>query len=263
MQNKIMVIGGDKRFDYLREMIDGKSTSPAERLIENIHNFDKVVLPWPLSFDGITLNAPLSYGKVLLSDIIAGLSPEQTLFLGGKLPDELTEKINCKIKYYADTEEFLCKNAELTAEGVLKIIIEELPMSLRNSHIAVTGYGRVGAKTVELLYKVGCTVYIFDRDEDKRNSVNGYSFCEFGDLADKFDCVVNTVPACVLDESRISQLQKDCVLIETASAPYGIDFTAADRHRMKTIVAGSLPGKTSPKTAAQIIFAAISKEDFR
>lgn len=261
MQKRTIVIGGDKRFDYLRKMLCNNDCFPADYLIENLHNFDKVVLPYPLSFDGNTLNAPSVDGKLFLSDIISSLSPMQTLFLGGKLPEGLREKVNCKIKYYTSNEDFLCKNAELTAEGVLKTIIEELPISLRNTCVGIMGYGRVGSKTAELLTAVGCKVCVFERDEDKRYSVSGYSFSEFTTRASLLDCVVNTVPACVLDDTKIESLRKDCVLIETASAPYGIDFSSADRHGIKTVIAGSLPGKTSPKTAAEIIFAEISKED--
>ena len=87
MQKRTIVIGGDKRFDYLRKMLCNNDCFPADYLIENLHNFDKVVLPYPLSFDGNTLNAPSVDGKLFLSDIISSLSPIQTLFLGGKLPE--------------------------------------------------------------------------------------------------------------------------------------------------------------------------------
>lgn len=262
MQNKIIVMGGDKRFDYLRKMLHNDTYFPADCLIENLHNFDKVVLPFPLTFDGVTLNAPLIDGKIFLSDIINTLSPNQTLFLGGELPNELYDKVRCKIKYYSRSEDFLNKNAELTSEGILKILIEELPISLSQTNAAITGYGRVGSKTADLLSKVGCKIFIFDRDEDKRNSVNGFSFSEFENNSHLFDCIINTVSSCVLDSERISRLKKDCIIIETASAPFGTDFDAADKYMIKTIIAGSLPGKTSPKTAAEIIFEEISKEDY-
>ena len=115
--------------------------------------------------------------------------------------------------------------------------------------------------TESFFFLISFPLCVFERDEDKRYSVSGYSFSEFTTRAPLLDCVVNTVPACVLDDTKIESLRKDCVLIETASAPYGIDFSSADRHGIKTVIAGSLPGKTSPKTAAEIIFAEISKED--
>ena len=46
---------------------------------------------------------------------------------------------------------------------------------------------------------------------------------------------------------------KDCLLIEIASAPYGIDFSAARELGFGSVVSGSLPGKIAPKTAGYII----------
>lgn len=157
-------------------------------------------------------------------------------------------------------EEFGAENAALTAEGILKIIIEELPISLNNTHAAITGCGRVGSCTAELLQKTGCKITVFDINKSASDKFTVYGLGDFDTLAKDFDCVVNTVPSLILTEDRLKQLQSECVLIETASAPYGIDFKAADLIGLKTIVAGGLPGKVSPKTAAQLILRAIRRE---
>ena len=48
-------------------------------------------------------------------------------------------------------------------------------------------------------------------------------------------------------------LKKDCVIIEIASAPFGIDFDCATELGINAIKAGSLPGRISPETAGEII----------
>lgn len=46
-------------------------------------------------------------------------------------------------------------------------------------------------------------------------------------------------------------------MIDIASAPYGTDFACARELGLNVIVPGSLPGKTAPKTAGEIIADAI------
>lgn len=161
---------------------------------------------------------------------------------------------------FKSDENFLIRNAALTAEGVLKIIIEELPISLEDTNVAITGCGRVGKKTSELLQKVNCKVSVFDRTKSKDPESGCYGFHDFTRLAENFDCVVNTVPEMILTREMLCSLRPECLLIETASAPYGIDFEAADDMGIKAIIAGGLPGKISPKSAAKIILESLKKE---
>ena len=69
----------------------------------------------------------------------------------------------------------------------------------------------------------------------------------------QFQCVINTIPALVIDENCILQAEADYAFIEVASVPFGIDQTAVQKHGRTLIKAVSLPGKTAPKTAGEII----------
>ncbi|MEG0570666.1 MAG: dipicolinate synthase subunit DpsA, partial [Oscillospiraceae bacterium] len=66
--------------------------------------------------------------------------------------------------------------------------------------------------------------------------------------------VFNTVPAQILGEDVLRRVEKDCVLIDLASKPGGIDFEIAKKLNIKAIWALSLPGIVAPITAAQIIY---------
>lgn len=67
------------------------------------------------------------------------------------------------------------------------------------------------------------------------------------------DVVINTVPARMLTEPVLSALKHDALVIDLASRPGGVDLAAAGRLGVKTIWALSLPGKTAPITAGEII----------
>jgi len=56
----------------------------------------------------------------------------------------------------------------------------------------------------------------------------------------------------------LRKVNKDCLLIDLASKPGGIDFEKAKEMGLKTIWALSLPGKVAPVTAAKFIKDTIS-----
>ena len=52
---------------------------------------------------------------------------------------------------------------------------------------------------------------------------------------------------------RSSKLNKNCLVIELASKPGGIDVEAAKEIEIKIVMAQGLPGKVAPVTAAKAI----------
>ena len=83
---------------------------------------------------------------------------------------------------------------------------------------------------------------------------SGYEVFRFaaGELG-RFDLIFNTAPALVLDAGRLAELRKNCVVLELASPPGGVDLDAAGRLGRRVISAAGLPGKVAPITAAAAI----------
>jgi dipicolinate synthase subunit A len=65
--------------------------------------------------------------------------------------------------------------------------------------------------------------------------------------------VINTVPALVLDRARLHDLDEGALVIDLASRPGGVDYTAAAELGVKALHALSLPGKVAPATSGKII----------
>ena len=57
----------------------------------------------------------------------------------------------------------------------------------------------------------------------------------------------------IINGSMLRQLREDCLIIDLASKPGGVDFESAKRLGRNVIWALSLPGKTAPLTAGNII----------
>ena len=74
-----------------------------------------------------------------------------------------------------------------------------------------------------------------------------------GENLSEYDVIVNTVPHLILTEERLKYVKDDCLLVDLASNPGGIDKRAAKNKKLKLIWALALPGKVAPTTTAEFI----------
>ncbi len=265
-----LILGGDNRSLYLGEYLENQGfqvcyyafnhTDCYTDLKEAMNSSDIIILPLPFTKDRMTLNTPLFDEAVLISDIVALLSSEKMVF-GGQLPKSFCEELESRECPYCDyflLDELAIYNAVPTAEGVIQVLIEELPVTIHGMKCAVLGYGRVGKILAETLQALGAKVTVFARKEKDFAQIYAASmeYRHFDSLETEyydFDALINTVPVKVMSEAQLSNLNADCVLVEIASAPFGIDFQVAKERALKVVKASSLPGKVAPKTAGEII----------
>lgn len=73
------------------------------------------------------------------------------------------------------------------------------------------------------------------------------------DAMSEFEMVFNTVPAVILTEEILANLRGECLVVDLASKPGGVDFETARRLGLRTVWALSVPGKVAPITAGCII----------
>ena len=153
-------------------------------------------------------------------------------------------------------------NSIPTAEGVIYELIGGSDINLHGAKTLVTGYGKAASAVAARLVALGSQVTVAARSERDRtaalcSSCKAVSLYDIDSIIGDMDFVVNTVPAPVIDKKCISALKKSCVMVEVASAPYGIDFDAADEYGIKIIKAPSLPGRISPASAGEAIAKAV------
>ena len=77
---------------------------------------------------------------------------------------------------------------------------------------------------------------------------------------ENYDYIFNTIPYIILDESKLIKIKKECLIIDLASKPYGVDMSVAARIGIKVIIAPGLPGKVAPLTTAKYLKQVIYKE---
>lgn len=275
---KITLLGGDARqataADKLLErghcisFFAGASEQTARSarlcsLEEALADPDVVVLPLPATTDGIHLNAPFyKDGSIELASIIAKM-PTKALVVGGKIPDSFiseAEKRGICVVDYFKSEAFQIKNAYTTAEAAIFVAMNNMKKNLRASRFAITGYGRIARNLADMLLNFGAEVTVLARKESDLAwaSLRGararkLTYDSIFGLKDGYDIIFNTVPTYLFMEDFLCQMDKDTLIVDLASAPGGIDVSAAKRCGARVLWAASLPGKYAPVSAGELI----------
>ncbi|WP_302779389.1 NAD(P)-dependent oxidoreductase, partial [Anaerotruncus colihominis] len=170
----------------------------------------------------------------------------------------LAEQFDIEMIDYLEREELAVKNAVITAEGAVAIAMEELPIALFGSRCLIVGHGRIARALIRILRGMGASVTVAARSygslaEIEAEGCRAVRTDALKTSVKAADVVINTVPARMLTEPVLSALKHDALVIDLASRPGGVDLAAAGRLGVKTIWALSLPGKTAPITAGEII----------
>jgi dipicolinate synthase subunit A len=210
------------------------------------------------------LNAPFSRNGITLIRLTE-LVNQNSIVFGGKIPENVKNMFSAKgaeVIDYLEREELSVLNAVPTAEGAVSLALEEMPVTVYGSHILITGFGRISKILARILAAMGADVTIAARKYSDRAwaQVSGYKTCDFSGIENTpeiYDVVYNTVPAPVLGKRFIEKVKHDCLMIDLASRPGGIDFSAAAELGIKVIWALGLPGKCAPVTSGHIIAATI------
>lgn len=270
------VLGGDMRQAHLAQLLaeDGHSVftyalehgahaAPDAVAVPSLQDLPAaccVIFPLPVCDGDGTLSTPLSDSTHPLRDILDLLSPGQ-IICGGRLDDHTREQFvrrSLSVHDYFAREELVVANAIPTAEGAVQIAMEELPVTIHGLQVLIIGCGRVGKITAHRFSALGAHVTVAARrcEQLAWASALGFSTLHTQQLKDdpgRYGLVVNTVPAPVLGRDVLSDIREDCLVIDLASKPGGVDMDAAAQLGRRVIWALSLPGKVAPVTAGAYI----------
>ncbi len=243
---KAAVIGGDKRMlfaakEFLSEGFD-VSIAGFDRLLSlcdiRVTDIDTacawadiVILP-VRPVQGDLLNAPFCDDPYPISQLMDKLG-DKPVFTGCGVV--IRRYAAGDVFDYSRQADFVYRNAWLTAEGAVGILINDYEGSVSGTGILVTGYGRIGKLLSNILRDLGADVTVAARkDSDRALAVqNRLTAVRFDEIDyERYPVIFNTVPALIAD---------------------GIDFGRAKQRGLTCIHALSLPGKTAPLAAGRII----------
>lgn len=259
------VAGGDERMVRLVRLLreDGHRVLPyaMENALEcagpeALQSAEAVILPLPCVRGG-RLFAPYSDEKYVPGQILSAL-PRSTPVLAGQAGSlrYVCSELNLRLFDYFEREELQIKNAVLTAEGAIELMLRSCPRSLSGSRVLICGFGRIGRLLALRLTALGAAVTAAARSPADRawaESMGCRAVClSDAALSGGCDFIVSTIPETVLGEDFL-KAAGGALLIELASPPYGFDIGASERLGKSVVIASGLPGKTAPESAARAI----------
>lgn len=254
--NKVYVFGLEKA----EELKSHENIIFSEKLSKAIPEDVEVVIgPIPFSSNGVNINAPFSNNEISVRELIHYLNAK-ILIAGSIMPDvyNMANDEYVEIIDIMKREELAVLNTVATAEGAIEIAIANTNKIIHGSKVLILGFGRIGKVLARKMSGLSAKVTCAARKEEDLAWIRAYGHNEtninvLGENLAEFDIIVNTVPHLILNKERLQYVKDECLLIDLASNPGGIDKKEAKERNLKLIWALALPGKVAPITTAEFI----------
>ncbi|WP_028510713.1 NAD(P)-dependent oxidoreductase [Ruminococcus sp. NK3A76] len=248
----ILAIKGDARQTYAVQSLKGYfNTTETQFPLSGAASADILLLPMLTkngSFEGLSKH----------------LRPG-ALVLGGRIPPGLRASFasnGYEVADYYESPSLKLQNALPTAEGVLMLAMQNTPGIVSFTSVLITGFGACAKQTARMFSALGCKVCIAARSPAARAEAEAYGYktaeiSSIKNIISHADIIVNTVPSQIIGEKELAASKQQALFIEIASAPFGIDESAAQTLGRKLINAPGLPAKCAPKTSGEYIARAV------
>lgn len=269
------VIGGDMRQVYLTQLLaeenktvccsalcttDTSGYAASVPLETALGSSAHIIGPIPLSKDGGFFHQSGLKKNIPLKQLFTLLKPGQR-FSAGCIPEDIRrealEKGVCVSDFMQDAA-LAHFNTIATAEGVICEAIKSSPVNLHKSCCAVLGYGKCGRILADDLKRMFCYVTVAASFEEELAQAAVYAdetlrLESFLLRINKYDFIFNTIPNITLTRKALSRVKPSAVILDIASAPGGIELTAAKELSVNARSCPGLPGKYAPLSSARAI----------
>lgn len=275
---QVLLIGGDARqlevirrlseldaavtvsgFDGLRTLPDG--TVDNELRDELFDKADAILLPAVGTDDNGIIPAAFSNSELRLTDAQLARVPDHCkVYAGMARPylKSLCASRGIELVELFERDDVAISNSIPTAEGAVKMAIENTDITIHGSSCMVLGLGRTGLTLIRTLQGLGARVLAgvhrpehFARAQEM--GAKPFYTRDLLDYAANIDLLFNTIPTMIVTAQMIARMPSRAVIIDLASKPGGTDFRFAEKRGLKAILAPGLPGIVAPVTAGRII----------
>lgn len=249
-----------KSYTFVIDLIDKRNWYLMQSLIEDGYKtlkLENIKLAKKSDENHIYVFAPSTVIDNLILEKIYDNSIVFCLKVSGEIKDKLERKGCTIIRLFKD-EKLAMQNAYLTCEGTLAIIIFNTKSSLKKSNILVLGYGRLGKVITHILKENHAKVTVATKPEMEQAIAlviadEVYDLNEINKYLPYFDVVINTIPVPIVNKDKLELLNKDCLIIDLASKPGGVNQKCAKELGLNLRHELGVPGKISPESAALFI----------
>ena len=261
---RIAIVGGDARMPFVAAALEraghrvglsaacGRALSPSM-----LAEAEAVLLPHPLTRDGIHLNAPASPLDLPLSALFAML-PEGVPLLCGHTGGALAALAESHpLLSYGEDEGYLSRGATLTAEGALPLLLGRGGVALSDTPCLILGSGRLASALSDLLTGLHAPFAVAAR----RTTPLPCGICphpleSIASIIGGYPVILNTVPVRLLTPQVLSCAARGTLILELSAVPGVLDTELCARLGLEVTVAPALPGRYAPKSAGEALAAA-------
>lgn len=234
----VFLCGEDKRFIICKKHLKKKKVITylinKKSDLENTENPKIIVLP----IQGINI----------ITDLYKTIFEEYSdcIFIVYNVTEDMKkyiDKYKLKTLNLSQISMFSKLNNVATAEATLKDIVEKIAKNFSDIRVAILGYGKCGKEVYELYKRLNMNVDVYVRREEVKNSIgkNGFLLKKLEENIAKYDLIVNTIPANVIDDSLLHNVSINTVLLDLASSPYGWNHELAKYLGLYSYILKGLP----------------------
>ena len=253
--NKVYSYGQDKS----DEILDDGRIEKCASLKSAIDKSQIIIAPVPFSSNEEFINAPVSHDKIMVEDLLK--INKGKIFISGSIKENIKNELEKRYLEVIDImkrDDLAILNTIATAEGTIEVAIQKTDKILQGSRVLILGFGRVGKIVASKFSKLSAQVTCAARKISDLAWIKayGYNSLNINDMIydlKEFDIIINTVPQTILKERELKHVDSECLLIDLASSPGGIDGKAATNMGIKFIWALALPGRIAPTSSAKFI----------
>lgn len=246
---KIAVLTSDARMkvvhDQLSKYYETIDLHEQKQFLEPMM-FDVLVLP----VKGITDDGNFKTNEknfIIPIQFWKDLKSTTNIFCG--IPQPFLETLPNHKFYYMKAETVLEKNATLTAEGILFLLIDNTAKGIQYLNIDIIGYGRCGKEIYKWLKALHIPCRIIRR---KKDGLSETISVEEWKRMEPYEVVINTSVQSIIDKELIDTWSRKPLIIDIAT-PEVIDGKYAQVKGIKFIKAGNLPALIAFESAGELV----------
>lgn len=259
---KMIIYDSDERMHYISEYISGvkhRVSGESDQEIK-IGKVDIAVLPTPLARFKATDGNAKKLKQYLINN--------RPMVFAGAINESWKNFFDAyNIEYFdlMNDEMTAIQNAEITAEATIMLYVQNSKYSINDEKIIVSGYGRCGRLIAKKFGALGAKVTVLDRKKEIRKlaAMDGYNAVDFAygpQEAYGSRVIINTVPATVIGDVVLQEVQGDTLLIEIASKPGGFDLDSVARYGLEYVEAPGIPSKYMQRAGGRVLANCIVRE---
>ena len=236
---KIALMHKEGRMKYVYEMIERE---------HDVELFDSACFDYDVIVMGMSYFDRHSFDEEYLVMV-----KQSVIFVCYDAIEPMKEKF--KIVCLKESEDFLVKNAKITALGIMHILLESLDMNIKDDVVDVIGFGRCGCAIVELFKALGIRYRIVVKEvKEYEHEVIHYEEYLFKKPS---KWIIQTAENCIFDKYWIQRGGGNSTIIDITRSFIGT--SNLQNENINIYYAKGLPDRFFVHSGAKVYYEALKE----